>query len=162
MSVLFTREGGVWRPESGTRVKILSFMDLPDGWHFDQGGPISLGTVSNALNVLGLGDTLGLESNAFPGAGGEIAVAFYGRHEVFEVVVGPRGVETAFSEPLDGSEGADVTLTTYEEVYSRLLGLAEEWHSHDLSVHFISTSRNTASRILHSSMRVDEVLEAQG
>ena len=163
MSVLFIAEGGEYRPAAGTKAKILRFADLPDGWHFGQGKAASWGTVGSALSVLGLGDVLGLPSDAFPGADGEIAVSFYGEGEVFEVVVGPHGVETAFSEPLDGGQGCDVEvpdISTYGEVYSRLLNLVAEpeWHSHDLSVHFISTSTYQELPTLHSSIQAEQLL----
>ncbi len=164
MSFLFTREGGEWRPDRGTKAKILRFTQLPNGWHFGQGGPIPLGTIRNALDVLVLGDVLGLESNAFPSAGGEIAVAFYAPDHVFEVVVGPRGVETAFTEPRDGGEVETADVSTCEDVYSTLLDMVErpEWHSRDSSVHVMSTSLYHVSPMSHSSTQAETATTTTG
>lgn len=153
MSFLFSREGGEWRPDGGAKAKVIRFADLPSGWHFGQGGPIPLSTVGRAIAILNLGEVLGVESNAFPGAGGEVAVAFYGPSRVFEVVVGPSGIETAFSESYGEGEVERLAVSTPEEVYSELLDMVDrpEWHSLDSSTHYISTSSYHVSPISHSS-----------
>jgi hypothetical protein len=157
VSFLFTREGGEWSPDGGTRGKILRFGELPDGWHFGEGGPIPVSTVSHAVTIADLGETLGLQSNAFPGAGGEVAVAFYAEERVFEVIVGPEGVECAFTELHDGSDVDEADVSTYEDVYMTLLDMVErpEWHSLDSSTHFISTSLCHVSPMSHSSTLVE-------
>jgi hypothetical protein len=69
------------------RDKILSFGKLRDGWDFGQGVPAPQHVVKAALMFYGLGEHLGLEMDAFPGAGGDISVDFYIGEELVQVLI---------------------------------------------------------------------------
>lgn len=69
---------------TSTEGKIRSFARLPRGWHYGSGTPISHNIIATALAYHHLFASLGfVETDAFPGVGGEIMVtAYYGEHYV--------------------------------------------------------------------------------
>lgn len=70
----------------GTRTlhKLDSFRNLPTGWSYGRGGPISEDVISDAKEIYESLVGLGLSrTNAFPGTDGEILVtAYHGSHYV--------------------------------------------------------------------------------
>jgi hypothetical protein len=70
-----------------TRAKILSFGKLDKGWDFGQGVPAPKNVVSMALKLYGFGEQLGLNTDAFPGAGGDISVDYYIGEELVQVLI---------------------------------------------------------------------------
>jgi hypothetical protein len=69
-------------------VKIRSFSDLADGWHFGEGGPISEKVISVALALSKYARELNFsEIDAFPGVNGEILLTLYYGDYVLELTV---------------------------------------------------------------------------
>jgi hypothetical protein len=67
--------------------KIRSFGDLSTGWDFGQGEPASAATIEKAIQIYGLGRSLDLDVEVFPGTNGEIAVAFYRDDRSVEFII---------------------------------------------------------------------------
>ncbi len=75
-----------------TEAKIASFADMPSGWYYGQGGPISetVRQIATGLNRFAL--WMGFEgTDAFPGWGGEIEVSAYHLHWAVKIIVEPDG-----------------------------------------------------------------------
>jgi hypothetical protein len=87
-----------------TAAKISSFAHLPRGWHYGKGVPAHPDTVRIATEyLLTLTALLFEETDAFPGADGEILVSAYrGKHCVEVTVETDRSF--AVSHQLDGAE----------------------------------------------------------
>ncbi len=67
--------------------KILSFMELPSGWHYGEGGPISLKSIGQALQIYYRGKRYGFKIDAFPGIDGEIQVCCYHGNDTLEFTI---------------------------------------------------------------------------
>lgn len=75
---VFLAASGVSRQLSGTAGKILSFLSLPPRWHYGSGKPPSRDLVRTVLYFHSLVGDLGFrETDAFPGADGEILLRIY-------------------------------------------------------------------------------------
>src|ERR1022692_627445 len=71
-----------------TARKIESYKRLPHGWHYGQGGPAAFRTIQVALGYLSMFMGFGfIETDAFPGVGGEIMVTAYRGKHCVEVTV---------------------------------------------------------------------------
>jgi hypothetical protein len=71
----------------GLRSKIVAFGKLEDGWDFGQGGAAPRNVVRKALALYEFGKRLGFEMDAFPGAGGDVAIDYYVNDEVVQILV---------------------------------------------------------------------------
>ena len=61
-----------------TRKLVRAFANLPAGWHFGKGGPISEEVRTQCLIFLHAGELLNIrEAEAFPSETGEVELAFY-------------------------------------------------------------------------------------
>lgn len=73
---------------SGTSQKIASFVSLPVGWHYGQGGPLSDIAINKALQIDSYYRRLGFTAtNAFPGADGELMITAYRGQHCIETVI---------------------------------------------------------------------------
>ena len=71
-------------------VKIRSFSDLADGWHFGEGGSIPEEVIGVALALSRYARELKFsEIDAFPGVNGEILLTIYHRNNVLELTIEP-------------------------------------------------------------------------
>jgi hypothetical protein len=77
-------------PSLETLKQIRSFKELPDGWHYGRGVAPSQLTALAAQMIVFRGAQWGLEdSDAMPGAGGEIQVTIYSCDSSIEFTVAP-------------------------------------------------------------------------
>lgn len=98
---------------STTAKKIRSFGSLPIGWHYGQGGPLSVDVINKALAIDGYYRQLGFTTtDAFPGADGELMITAYR---------GPNCIETIISFDLHYS----VTHERDDEEISATQGVSE-------------------------------------
>jgi len=73
---------------TATAEKIISFGSLAPGWHYGNGGPINSKTIDLALAIYWQFFLGGLEeTDAFPGADGEVMVTAYFDAHYLEVIV---------------------------------------------------------------------------
>ena len=78
---------------SDTITKITGFRDLPVGWHYGKGGPISPSFIAQALGIVRQAEALGFqEMDAFPGAEGEVRVTIYQGDEYYEFTIEANGM----------------------------------------------------------------------
>jgi len=141
----------------GTARKIRGFARLPLGWHYGTGVPATGQAVRKALEALGMGAVLVLDSDAFPGEDGGIAVAFYHGDRSVEVVIDPDGVATIHVEQGMGFGFQDIETVPHAsmpDVFKRLLSLAESpvWRSSGFSTLSSLTARSTVLAMSHSSL----------
>lgn len=90
---------------SGTAVKIESFRVLPEGWHYGEGASIDEATINRALDIywcMVLNNFT--ETDAFPGACGEVQLAAYNGARFVSVIIEPTGEFSLIHEV----NGADV------------------------------------------------------
>lgn len=74
----------------GTGLKIFSFLNFPEGWHFGQGKPPAVRTVLMALRLHSFLLRRGfIKTDSFPGISGELAVTAYDADNYFEFTVEP-------------------------------------------------------------------------
>jgi hypothetical protein len=109
--------------------KIRSFGFLEEGWDFGEGSPAPQEVIETAINLHKMGSTLGINSNAFPGADGEISVAFYFGTDTIEVKVNR---DLSFNLTHERGIGADYDILEYlqdvsqKEIESSLIHLKGE------------------------------------
>ena len=102
-----------------TAEKILSFRELPVGWHYGDGAPPTNKTVDAALRLNEEAISSGFEkTNAFPGVEGEIQVTAYTDSLCLEFTIEPGGI--TFVEEQNGQEIAYESALTLDEAMDRL------------------------------------------
>jgi hypothetical protein len=79
-------------PFDVTASKIDSFSQLPQGWHFGEGGPLGLSTIQKAIKLHIKAKMCGLQTDAFPGFNGEIQVSCYHGQETLTFTIEETGV----------------------------------------------------------------------
>lgn len=108
-----------------TEAKILSFRELPVGWHFGGGAPPSQETIDSALRLNREAMLLGFEkTNAFPGIEGEIQVTAYLDTFSFEFTIERDGAITFVKEQADRELVYEQGLTL-DEAINRLRAAGE-------------------------------------
>ncbi len=65
--------------------KLEGFSQLPVGWNFGRGGPISQSVLAQGARLLSLGVGHGLSADVFPGSDDEVSVVFYLGDESFAI-----------------------------------------------------------------------------
>jgi len=89
---------------SATAVKIESFRSLPVGWHYGEGGPLSVDVVKKALRIDGFYRQLGFTTtDAFPGANGELMITAYRGPHCIETIVST-DLRYSVTHECDGTE----------------------------------------------------------
>jgi hypothetical protein len=132
-----------------TASKILSFEDLPIGWHYGEGGPITESVIGTALDIYWRLSSFGFEdTDAFPGTYGEIMVTAYRGHHYIELIVETdgtvsvcyeRGGEDVYSEEhLEFGRALDMLKKISEEIWAE-----EIWSTSDSSIRNILTGAQT-------------------
>jgi|SRR5208282_5323770 len=80
---------------SKTLEKIISFQNLPTGWHFGEGGPVQLPVIQRAIKLYWSIVLQGIvRTDAFAGADGEILLTAYHGDHYFGVVIEQDGKMT--------------------------------------------------------------------
>jgi len=130
--------------EGATAEKIRSFSSLRSGWRYGSGIGFEPQTIQSSIKLLYEGNQAGLLKNdAFPGAEGDIAVAFYKGKSRFEFTVNRVGSVSYLHEDGDKEIDCDQELSMDEAVTKiQNLGL---WN-----LYFCCTSLNTM-RIVNGS-----------
>ena len=69
--------------------KILSFRGFPTGWHYGEGKEMNSETIAASIELLSMALNRNplVESDAFPGIGGEVRICFYIQDEQYEFTV---------------------------------------------------------------------------
>jgi hypothetical protein len=94
------------------REKIRSFGLLPNGWDFGVGRAASQKVIEIALSLREQGSAKNLKTNAFPGTGGEIYVAFYKNEDTVEIRI---NLDLSFNITLERGFGANFEELEYIE-----------------------------------------------
>jgi len=115
---------------TGTPGKILGFTELPTGWHYGNGGPISVDVVQIALDLNAYLVSSGLiNTDAFPGANGEIQLTAYhttadGRQHFIGIMIEPTR-ELSLVYEINGQDGrAPVEAADVEKIKAIILEIA--------------------------------------
>ena len=139
---------------TGTIAKLLSFLDLPDGWHYGSGSPPDSVRVQNAVGIIDLFASHGLvKTDAFPGIDGEVRITAYHNTSYLEVTLELDGTVCLVLE----ADGAEVIykdrLSLWEAkilLDKTLVGMKqEECNSSDLSIQNTTTLLEESSKIWH-------------
>src|SRR5688500_3315166 len=107
-----------------TSEQINSFLNLPKGWHYGSGVPMSEITTEIALEFNEYAENYGLVTEAFPGVDGEILLCVYGWEEnnlditIYFSDIGYRLEQN--DETLDYEE-----FSTAEDIYELINSLAK-------------------------------------
>ncbi|MGD0418467.1 MAG: hypothetical protein ABSA68_02620 [Xanthobacteraceae bacterium] len=73
--------------EASTPAKIISFSELPVGWHYGEGSPPTRSTIDLAQDLYWLLLAVGYkQTDAFPGIHGEVMVTGYWGHQYIELI----------------------------------------------------------------------------
>ena len=123
-----------------TLIKIERFCDLPVGWDYGRGGPISSDTIRNAKKIYHNISVVGFHrTDAFAGAAGEVLVtAYYGKNYI-AITIEADGLCSVLHER-DRIECCSYDNVQIEEVKTAIRGIAREiWGSSDSSIVTTST-----------------------
>ncbi|MCC0000118.1 MAG: hypothetical protein H6870_14295 [Methylobacteriaceae bacterium] len=147
--------------ESKTFGKILSFAKLKHGWHYGVGGPLKSSVISAALGahwrllLNGFDDT-----NAFPGANGELMVTAYHASQYLEIVV-EHDCTLHVCYEIDGSEVMSKSGMTYDEAIELLDGIAPSTGTDDqcviLGSYIQSTLTRTQAKIVSNPWHLETI-----
>jgi hypothetical protein len=133
-----------------TAEKILSFRNLPLGWHYGNGGPIDDAVIASAIQLywLMLQNRL-INTDAFPGADGEIQLTAYhtaldGNRHYIGIMIEPTG-ELSLVYEIDGQDGRqpieaadlETVKTTLREIAGSIAG--RQWNTSDIFTQKTST-----------------------
>jgi hypothetical protein len=147
LSNFFVTIGAAHTPaqvQNGTTNKIRSFADLPNGWHFGAGRPPSAAMISKALGWhdklrrVGFADT-----DAFPGANGEIMVTGYEGSHYVEILLETDATVSLVYER-DGVEVICLDHAAPDKISETIEGIAGKiWTTLGYSIQNISTANLT-------------------
>ncbi len=132
--------------------KIIDFRDnLKKGWDYGEGESFSDETAELALRINRRGKMFSLQSDAFPGIGGNIIVRFYKNEEVLEISVNHDGTFDILHEIDD----EDVWETEGGSIFKALLSITHfkegKWPTSDSSTADDMTSKKEDSSARRSS-----------
>lgn len=134
--------------------KLMSFGELPNGWHFGEGIPVSADTLKEASSILAWGSQLQLGADVFPGIDGECMIAFYEGNKCVRVIVYPDGGLGVRVERSEGDRFVDeiepADNVPRREAYRHVVRLLDG-HSWISLAPFISSTTTLASGISWSS-----------
>ena len=111
-------------------VKLRKMADLPYGWSYGEGKPVTALAIVAAQRYVTMASQLNLRADVFPNPNGGCAVAFYSGEELVEVSIDPdgkrlslraeRGMGYDFENTIQPDEQA-----TSQQVYNQVLRLIE-------------------------------------
>lgn len=136
---------------SATAAKVQSFKSLPLGWHYGQGGPLSVDVANRALQIDSYYRQLGFSTtDAFPGADGEIMLTAYRGSHCIETIISTdlRYSVTHERDDTELSAAPDVDEIAAKQTI-RQIG-AEIWRSFDLSMDITTTKLKRSSEASRS------------
>lgn len=106
-----------------TENKIRSFLELPIGWRYGFGGPISENNVIMALTLCNKIINLGFDADAFPSPDGEILLTGYHGNEYITVMI--YNDQFSFSHETNDSIIVWVENLMLDELYEKLIKVTE-------------------------------------
>lgn len=135
--------------------KLEQFKELPTGWHYGQGGPISEETIKLANRVIALLATNGFtHTDVFPNEGGEVLVTAYHRQHYLGIVVEP-GAAFTLNYEIGTGEVTYAESITFSQLSKQLTTIARGiWNISGLSILGSSTTTSGASTTWLSSDRL--------
>lgn len=147
--------------KASTPAKIISFGDLPHGWHFGEGHPPATTAINLAQDLYWLLTAVGYEqTDAFPGIHGEVMVTGYWGDRYAELIAEKDGTVSVYLE-CDGDELYSEEHRSFEETAETLkrfstegAGVEEKWSMSDFCTKNISilTPLKTASKVWRSEI----------
>lgn len=128
------------RKPPSTLLKLNSFRNLPEGWHFGRGGPLDAKVVEEAARTYNLLIFMGLtRTNAFAGAGGEAQVVAYHRNHVVSITV-EANLSFTLDHETDGDSVDYEEGLNFDNVKAKLREIAERiWSSSGSSIRSTTT-----------------------
>ncbi|HZZ57933.1 MAG TPA: hypothetical protein VFE31_08885 [Opitutaceae bacterium] len=132
--------------------KLMSYASLAEGWHGDEGVPISLEVIHVARQLMyqAYMANLGTDSDSFPGLNGELRVCFYASDEYHEFTVEP-DLGVTYVHEKDGAEDARYEGLAIQEAQSLIAQhLFRAWSSFESSRENITTGGLSDFRALPS------------
>jgi hypothetical protein len=129
-----------------TASKIVSFRDLPIGWDYGMGGPITEPVIQRALGFNSLLLLLGFSyTDAFPGGGGELVVAAgHGDHYI-EVIVEPGGEQISIAYDYKREQVFYRLRRSPDESYKTVLEVAgKRWSAYTSPIRESLTQQRTS------------------
>lgn len=140
-----------------TERKCRSFLKLPAGWHFGEGIPPSMDTISRVLSFHDEAIPGFPLSDAFPGIGGEVMLAFYLKGHCLEFTFEPDG-RLFFVQEENGVGIEGPIEINRHDALNRIAALREkQWRSSVFSVQGTMTVTGAASPAWPSRTRVGSV-----
>lgn len=68
--------------------KVREFAELPEGWHFGEGMPLSQARIDFAVTLLEFAEQFDVQrANAFPGIAGQVEITFYNENRMLEITL---------------------------------------------------------------------------
>lgn len=148
--------------EASTPAKIISFGDLPNGWHFGEGSPPTSATIDRAQDLYWLLLRLGYnQTDAFPGIHGEVMVTGYEGAQYAELIAEKDGTISIHLER-DSEESYSEEHQSLEEAVAALEKVSLEdraegqWSTSDSYIKntLILTPIKTALRVWPSEIQM--------
>jgi hypothetical protein len=151
-------------PERGIKSKtartILEFRQLPVGWHYGDGGPISDWVCVLAWELNRYALSLGLsKTEAFPGVNGEVMVSVYPNGHVLDFTIYPEGT-IRYRHEIDDEDVESEDNLSLADAKQKLIPFGTtSWNLSDLPTPSISV-RNKASTKTSRSQTVNSEEES--
>jgi hypothetical protein len=141
--------------ETQTEEKIRSFGELPQGWNYGEGGPMSEEQIEVALLLLRYAAQLGWSrTNAFPGVSDEIMLTLYKGHKYYIEITINSGSDIDLVFEKDRREEMDYEGLSVERLKRKLRLIAREvWPTSASSIGDTMIMIEASSKTLPSSGR---------
>lgn len=137
--------------------KILDFKDLPEGWHYGEGFPITEKVIKKAITIdKEAFNNCFFETDAFPGINGEIMVTIYYRDYCLEFTIENNGSVTYIREHNDKEVSYEENIT-FSEALNRIKTFKEEiWNSSKFLTEYIGTKGENGLEVWLSETQLEE------
>jgi hypothetical protein len=135
-----------------TAMKILSFNRLPRGWHYGDGGPLSRARIDAALSLFWRMNLLGFDTDAFPGAHGELMVAGNSANHYIEAIAEADNSISIVYEVNDAEvlSASNISLEKADEILKNIaaeMASRDRWNTLGSYIQNISILPRTVSRV---------------
>lgn len=136
--------------------KINSFAELPSGWRFGEGGAISAGKISFAVNLILYAENLGItRANAFAGSDLELLISFYFENKSIDLTFEADGSIT-FAADCDGEQVGFQENLTLKDAYDKIWQFQNQTTSESF-IQRTTTRKAESFQALHSNLRLTAV-----
>jgi hypothetical protein len=147
-SYTFAAYRGDSKPNCGTtELKIMSFAELPQGWHYGDGSAIQATVIRRALRVCAdMIISRFSKTDAFPRVAGDVRVTAYAGSHYLQVDVHTNGSYSVAHE-VAGDEKLRLDEVQYSDVFKVIRQIAGTiWSSSDSSIQVTTTLILTGSK----------------